>query len=345
MRISPHQMPVMAVERLSEMLNVPLDIARVQFEARDAGLMIDAKFATESHSFVIECKASSSLGSVVLGVDQLKMASYKICNDAIPLFVAPYMSASAREYCEREGIAWLDLSGNAKIVASGLYINSVGHKNRFSRPGRFETPFGPKGSRITRTLLGNTNRRFKQRDIASSTRINEGYVSRVVRRLIDLDLVERDSVGIRVKDANRLLAAWRDDYQFDRHSVIRGHVVPPVDASVMQVFDRAVSSLGGHYAVTGLSAAWMLTGFAGYRLTTVYLESDPSDELVSKLGFREEPRGANAWLVVPNDVGVFDGARRVDEIRCVSPVQAYLDLKGHPERSSEAAEELKAHLF
>jgi hypothetical protein len=48
---------------------------------------------------------------------------------------------------------------------------------------------------------------------------------------------------------------------------------------------------------------------------------------------------------VPNDEGVFDGAKFVDGIRCVHPVQAYLDLKDHPERSTEAAAELRRKIL
>jgi hypothetical protein len=54
--------------------------------------------------------------------------------------------------------------------------------------------------------------------------------------------------------------------------------------------------------------------------------------------------GVNTWLVVPNDYGVFDGATSVDGIRCAHPVQAYIDLKGQPEGSSEAAEYLRNQL-
>jgi len=53
----------------------------------------------------------------------------------------------------------------------------------------------------------------------------------------------------------------------------------------------------------------------------------------------------NARLVVPNDHGVFEGAADFGGIRCVHPVQIYVDLKGHPERSAEAAEDLRARLL
>jgi len=48
---------------------------------------------------------------------------------------------------------------------------------------------------------------------------------------------------------------------------------------------------------------------------------------------------------VPNDAGVFHGAEERDGLRCVHPVQAYLDLKEHPERAPEAAERLRAEFM
>jgi hypothetical protein len=71
----------------------------------------------------------------------------------------------------------------------------------------------------------------------------------------------------------------------------------------------------------------------------------PSPALLEQLDCREDPRGANLWLAVPNDAGVFHGAVEKDGIRCVHPVQVYLDLKFRPERATEAAEHLRAGLL
>jgi hypothetical protein len=78
-----------------------------------------------------------------------------------------------------------------------------------------------------------------------------------------------------------------------------------------------------------------------FRNLTVYVGREPADELLKRLAFNEDPRGANTWLVVPNDKGVFHGAGEKEGIRCVHPVQAYLDLKDQPERAREAAERLR----
>ncbi|RLC03935.1 MAG: hypothetical protein DRH90_10000 [Deltaproteobacteria bacterium] len=69
----------------------------------------------------------------------------------------------------------------------------------------------------------------------------------------------------------------------------------------------------------------------------LFLADSPGKNLFDQLHFREDDRGANTWLVVPNDKGVFHGSSDQDGIVCVHPVQVYLDLKGHPERAKEAA--------
>lgn len=91
----------------------------------------------------------------------------------------------------------------------------------------------------------------------------------------------------------------------------------------------------------GLAGAWLLTKFASFRVATIFLAEPPSKRLLCDLGFREEPRGANTWLVLPNDDGVFDGQEKIEGVACAHPVQVFRDLAGHPERAKEAADELR----
>ena len=346
MRLSTQDITRMATSRLAEVLGVRSETMHVEYEVLDGpDLQFDAVIESGSYVFLIESKSSSSLGQVVPAIDFLKKAVRTSSKSYIALMVVPYMSRSGREYCEQSDVAWLDLSGNAKIVAPGLFVNSSGHRNRFLRPGRVESAFGPRGSRVARRLLLDPGATFRQQELADLTDLNPGYVSRVVRKLIAMEIVERHREGIQVTNADRLLDAWHDEYRFDRHTVVRGHVTAPVDGSVGQVFGRVLSGSEFRYALTGLAAAWLYSGFAGYRLTTVYVESQLSEAVLGELGFRPEPRGANTWLVVPTDAGVFDGMGRLNGINCVNPVQVFLDLKAHPERSAEAADELRRQLL
>jgi hypothetical protein len=95
------------------------------------------------------------------------------------------------------------------------------------------------------------------------------------------------------------------------------------------------------YAATGLAGAWLQAPFATFRLVTLYVREWPSEDLMAGMGYREGVRGSNVWLVQPRDDAVFEGGGVRQGIRHVSALQTYLDLKSHPERSDEAAEEMR----
>lgn len=305
----------------------------------------DAVFSIRGHSFVLEWRRSGSLGLVADAIRQLRTAQGSFAHDVIPLLAVPYMGEAGQKRCAQAELPWLDLSGNARIIVPGIFYQNLGHPNRFRRPGRPESAFGPKGSRITRRLLMEPSKAVRQRVIASSTGLNEGHASRVVGKLLEAGLVEREADGIRATDPGTLLDAWREEYRFDRHDVIRGHISAGGGEALTHSIAQILSKADVPHAATALAAAWSWTRHAGFRLATVYLTSYPSAGAREALGFREEPRGANTWLVVPNDEGVFDGAEFVDGIRCVHPVQAYLDLKDHPERATEAAAAIRRRLL
>ena len=338
----------MAMERLDEVFRATGLAVGPEFEIRQNPGAVndrwDAVCKAGGHTFLVECKAPGSLSQVVMAVRQLASASSHFPPPVLPLVVVPYMGEKARNYCEQNGVAWLDLSGNGRIVAPGFFYQDLGHPNRFRGPGRPESAFGAKGSRVARQLLMEHGV-VRQRSLAQETGLNEGYVSRVVGKLVDTGLVERVDEGVRVVDTDLLLDAWHEEYRFDRHMVIPGHVAVNSGDAATRSLSEKLWEFEIPYATTGLSAAWLWTRYAGFRLSTVYLTDVPSDALMADLGIRAEARGANTWLVVPNDEGVLHGATEVEGIRCVHPLQVYLDLKGHPERAQEAAEELRSRML
>ena len=335
-----------AAGRLAEICGVPDLVEDASFYVRtDDDCVWDAVFRNQEHFFVLEWKRSGSLAYITEAIHKLRTAQSSFPQKVTPILAVPYMGKAGQERCEEAELPWLDLSGNARIIVPSIFYQNLGNPNQFRRPGRPESPFGTKGSRIARQLLIEPSRPQTQRAIASIVGLNEGHVSRVIGKLLEAGLVQRGNDGIHVTDRGTLLDAWREDYRFDRHQVIRGHISTSGGDSLTRSIAEVLSSADVPYAVTGLAAAWLLTRHAGFRLSTVYLSRPPSLGVKSDLGFREEPRGANTWLVTPNDEGVFDGAEVVNGIRCVHPVQAYLDLKSHPERATEAAEELRKRLL
>jgi len=177
-----------------------------------------------------------------------------------------------------------------------------------------------------------------QRELSQITGLDEGYTSRIVRRLENLHLIDRDDRGaLRPSNPDELLEAWLEDYDFSKHHIIKGHVAARSGEELIKKMTGILSDQKVDYAATGLAGAWQYTHFTKFRIVTLFLADSPGEKLFDQLHFREDDRGANSWLVVPNDKGVFHGSLNQEGIVCVHPVQVYLDLKGHPERAKEAA--------
>jgi hypothetical protein len=337
------------VREIRKLLSEWLGVSEVQVETRrTAGPNASADLVIKAGSsrLVIEFKGAGDAASVTRAVEQVTGYAKALGRGAIPVVAVGFMGDVGRRICERAGVSWLDLSGNARIVAPGLRIVLSGNPNRFKRPGRPSTVFAPKSSRVVRQLLLEPDRSYNQRELARLTRIDEGFVSRIVRRLVADRHLDRDGDGaVRVVDPDVLLDAWLEAYDFSKHTIQAGHVSTRTSEELVRKLSGEFSRRNMGYALTGLGAAWALTEHAGYRLVTFFVAEEPADEVLAEVGFRDEPRGANVWLVVPNDVGVFDGAEDRGGVQVVHPVQAYLDLKGQPERAREAGEDLRNKLL
>ncbi len=293
--------------------------------------------------FVVDCKAKGEAASVAMAARQAKEFTGRLKKKSIPLVAVPYMGEVGRRLCDEAQVSWLDLSGNAHLFGPpGLRVEIEGKPNLFKRPGRPRSLFAPKSSRIARCLLVEPDHAMTQRELAKAADLDEGFTSRIVRRLEEQGLVSRASGGaVKVADFNALLDAWREVYDFSKHHILRGHIAARSSDDVLRQLARQLNRNQTEHAVTGLAGAWLINQFAGFRLVVFYVAQFPSAEAQQALGFREESRGENVWLVVPNDERVFYGAAEREGVRCVHPVQAYLDLKDHPERSAEAAEQLR----
>jgi hypothetical protein len=335
---------ILAFTELPRMLAHFLELPekQVSIPEKGKGPVSDFLVRAGKYAFLVESKGSGARAPILTAVNRLKQRKAERENDAIPLVVVPYMGETGLRFCEEQGIAWLDLSGNAYIKASGLLINVQGKPNRFKSAGRPPNIFAPKSSRIVRQLLSGFGRPFTQRELALTTGLDEGYTSRIVRRLEENGLVVRYEEGLlKSIDPDQLLDAWHEAYDFGRHHIVKGHVAARSGEELLHRIASILEKQAIDYAATGLGAAWLYTHFANFRLMAFYLTHPPGDELSNTLGFREDDQGANTWLVIPNDEGVFHGSEVREGIRCVHPVQVYLDLKAHPERSEEAAERLR----
>jgi hypothetical protein len=335
--------------RLADLLAMPasrVSVTREPSVPGDASNRADLLLSAGGFKFAVEWKASGQAAAVAVAIRSVRRFVKESREKLIPLVAAPYMGEVGQRLCEEAEVCWLDVSGNAHLVAPGLRVSIEGKPNRFKRPGRPRSVFAPKSARIARWLLIDPGRAFTQRELAKAAGLDEGFTSRIVRQLEEERLVARDADGaVKIADYDTMLDAWREAYDFSRHRIVRGHIAARSSDEVLRRMAAQLKRTRLDHAVTGLAGAWLLDQFAGFRLVVFYVGQLPPAEVQQEMGFHEEARGENVWLVVPNDEGVFHGAEERDGIRCVHPVQVYLDLKDHPERSAEAAAQLRRKLL
>lgn len=341
----PSRMAAMILKTLADLIGVePADL-QVSSETLNIADLI-ASVPSIGQTFLVEFKKTTSAASIAAAAKQVKEHTLRMKQQSIPIVAVPFMGEVGKKACSEAGVGWFDLSGNARITVPGIRIVIEGKPNRFISAGRPPNLFAPKSSRIVRWLLENSRDSFSQKDLALATGLDQGFVSRLTTRLLREDYILRNEHGaVRAKDPALLLDSWREAYRFSRHTLFKGYVAARSGDALLNFVTDVLGDLNTDYAVTGLSAAWLLTRFTSFRIVTLYLHDDLTPALSERLRYRPDPRGANLWLAVPNDDGVFHGATRRDGINCVHPVQAYVDLKDHPERAEEASERLRTELL
>ena len=322
----------------AEFLGVDRKSLHLKSHWNDVDMLIQA----EGRSFAVELKATANAPSVQAAAQAVKRAVRQSPRRVVPVVCVPHMGDVGQAICERENVSWFDLSGNGHVTAPGLRVIISGRPNRFVQSGRPRDLFAPRRLRVVRHLLIES-KPTTQTAIAAATQLGKGYVSRIISELANEGFVRREGNQVLVPDSALLLDAWREGASFDRHSVRRGHVASRSGEALLTAVSRGLEGLS--HAATGLAAAWQFTHFAAFRIVTVYLAEEPTPQQLEQMGFRDEPRGGNVWFVLPNDRGVFEGVREVDSVPCVHPVQVYIDLKDHPERSAEAAEALRQRVL
>lgn len=253
------------------------------------------------------------------------------------LVVSPYLSPSTRERLREAEISFLDLTGNARIVLTkpGLFIETHGateDPDRKVRPARSLT--GPKAGRIVRALV-DRKRLPGVRELAAATRVDAGYVSRVLTLLDSEALITRGGRGrIERVDWPALLRRWAREAPLESRGEVRSFLEPRGLSALL----ARVGESGDTYAVTGGLAAARFAPIAPARLAVIWIRS--SETTAERLGLRPAESGANVLLVEPNDDLVFEGATEHRGVRYAAPSQVAADLLTSPGRGPAEGEAL-----
>ena len=251
------------------------------------------------------------------------------------LVMTEFLTPSAKRRLVEEGLNYLDLTGNIRLVLSrpGLFIDTEGattDPNPVEKGGR--SLRGPKAGRVVRALC-DFPPPLAVSDLAVKAGVDISYASRLLDWLAREGLVTRVSRGpVEALDRARMIRRWADDYSVLKSNDARSFLEPRGIANLL----RRLTTRRVRYALTGSLAANRLAPVAPARLAMMYLD-DP-DETASELNLTATETGANVMLLVPFDEVVFDRTRSDEGVTYVAPSQAAVDLLTSPGRSPAEGE-------
>jgi len=257
--------------------------------------------------------------------------------DAYLIFMAPYISPQAAEICMKDGVGYLDFAGNCFISFGQAYIKQTGNPNPFRTKRDLVSLFSPKSSRVLRVLINNPGRVWKTQDLADESRVSLGQVANVKKLLLDREWITKQD-GFSLTAPWMLIEEWANVYTYRKNEVRNFYSlksIPEIETDLAKV----CKAKGIEYALTGFSGAARFAPAVRYTRAMAYVYNTRED-VASLLNLKEVESGANVTLLGPYDEGVFYGTQMIDDVRIVSPLQVYLDVKGYRGRGEEAAEVL-----
>lgn len=262
-------------------------------------------------------------------------ASFK---NAYGILVAPFISDESAEILAEEDVGYVDLAGNCRICLDKVYIRKEGNSNKFTEKRDLRSLYSPKAERVLRILMLQPKKPWLLKPLAEAAGVSLGQASNVKKLLAAREWLCPGEAGFSLTRPKALLDEWSNAYRSSRNSSTEFYAMQSLD-DVERAIAGENETKQSSAALTAFSAAARLAPVVRYQRVAAFV-SEPSDAVASRLGWKRVTSGGNVTLLQPYDEGVFIGAKKVDGIQIVSPVQAYLDLQANPSRGAEAAEAL-----
>jgi hypothetical protein len=260
---------------------------------------------------------------------------------AYPIVAAPYVTSQSAALVRRNGCGYLDLSGNCYLAFDSVLIQKEGRPNAGLIRRPLKALFAPRATRVVRALLVERERAWRLDELGRAVGVSLGHAHNVMKRLEELDWVERGRDGLyRLDRPGDLLDAWRDEYSYSVNG-LGAFVSPPGDKRrIMEALARHATELGLGYAFTLHAGASLIGPHTRVSTGHCYVSGD-TEALVRALGLQPVEGEGSVYLMTPYDPGVFYAPVVKGGFRVVSLPQLYVDLHGHERRGREQAEKLR----
>jgi hypothetical protein len=269
----------------------------------------------------------------------------------VPILIAPYIGKQQIDMLAKEGISWIDLSGNMVIQAGKeIYIERTGKPNKFPDTVPIKQIFQGTSSLAVRALLlkpEGFSSLYEIVDFISSRNgtITTSTVSKVLQSLENDLLIKKEKSGFYATEAERLLERLAEGY---RNSVRRQDQKRYRYAvkNAPDVF-TALSERQLDYGACGFYAA-KLKGLAMTDEITVFIKSledaTRAFELVS-LDIKPDGEFGQLMLIETKDPCVWFNLQKQSFENVVDDLQLYLELLDSTPRGPAIAEHLKNRIL
>lgn len=261
---------------------------------------------------------------------------------AFGLVAAPYISPHGSALLKRNGLGYIDLSGNCYISFDNVLIEREGKPNLRPSTRPLRSLFAPRATRVARVLLVDPQHDWRLEELAKAAEVSLGHAHNVVKRLEDLSWVERgDHQRIHVARPGDLLDGWVEAYTY-RANAIEAYFSPePVTRRLIGELARAAQAEGRRFAFTMHSGAALVAAKVRVPAIHCYLEGNP-EPVARAMGFGPAAGSAgNVHLLDPYDEGVFYAPVVKGGVPVVCLPQLYVDLFHYDRRGREQALHLR----
>lgn len=263
-----------------------------------------------------------------------------INEEANIMVVTPYLGRSARDELAREGISFVDSTGNMRFVLRkpAVFIEAQGsNKNPLRENVTLKSLRGRGAGRVVRGLL-DYQPPFGIRRLSSEIQGSAASISRVVDLLEREAIINRDSPRGQILSVNweQLLRRWIRDYNFMEANKMRTYLEPRGIPEALSKLTKA----DFRYAITGSFAAARYAPITPSRLLMVYADYPEGAE--EQLQLRNAETGGNVLLGRPFDPVVFERTEISNQLTYAKVSQVAADLLTGTGRNPSEGEALIA---
>lgn len=255
--------------------------------------------------------------------------------------VAPFLGSRTRTRLAEEGLGYVDLVGNMRLVLDRptVFIQTRGEdRSPWAEPRSVRSLHAAKASRLVRALVDGVPP-YGVRRLAAVAGTDPGYVSRLLDLFDREELIEREPHGpvVAVHRA-ALIRRWAEDYAFaDVHRALSFAHPHGVPGALM-----ALRASGAPYALTGRAGAAALLGVALPPTVATYV--DNAERVAALIGATPVGTGGNLLLVEPFDAFPLEGTWERGGLIYAAASQIVVDLLGSAAPGPDQAAALLARM-